>query len=251
MSSTRAKLLRWLHTVWVSLASIVGLVLLLLVWAAQMRGCFVSTPRGTRSPLVPHSPRLRSAADRRLTGRLSNAWASFSPVDEPLTVWIVDDDAVNAASLGDGAFVLWSGLAKLSDASLDAALAHELAHDQLHHARKASDLADVSDFLAEAIGTFSGSDADTTATLKRWSGNLVIPHYSRQQETEADARAVGLLHAMGYPDGAGTMCVALKRLRAEVGEGGGGWFSSHPGLTDRIRAIREAHPTVADNSECR
>lgn len=250
-SKSGERFLKWSRTAWGFFSGAATLFFILLVWAANIGSCFAPRPAGTRSPLIPHSPGSDSEADGRLASRLEDAWSSLARPDESLTIWIIDDPALNAASLGNGVFVLWRGLVKLSDESLDAVLAHELAHDRLGHARRAADLADVTDFIGNVLGVLSGSDEPTTATLKRWSGNLVIPRYSRQQENEADASAVVLLTRLGYPDGAATMCVAFRYLRAEVGEGGGGWLSSHPGVSDRIRAIRDLHPSLAAQRLCR
>jgi Zn-dependent protease with chaperone function len=162
-------------------------------------------------------------------------------VDSP-SVWFVEDTAINAASMGRGVFVLWTGLASLPDESLDAIFAHEIAHEQLQHSRNMAEVADLTNFLGEILSTVSAADPGTERVLRRWSGKFVIPRYSQKQELEADARAVRLLDGVGYNDPPGVICRTFKMLRKKVGEGGGGFFASHPGLTNRIAAIRTAYP---------
>lgn len=166
-------------------------------------------------------------------------------------MWLLDDPSVNAASFGEGMFVLWAGLGTLTDEQLDAVFAHEFAHDRLQHSKKSAELRDVTDFIGEAIGAFGGRDETTTQTLKRWSGRFVVPRYDRQQELEADADAVAILTIRRYSDPAAVVCGAFVHLRSMVGEGGGGFFDSYPAFTERIQALRARFPTRATEMACR
>ena len=111
--------------------------------------------------------------------RLADAWVHSGGSLDSISVWVFDDSTINAASVGDGAFVLWRGLEQLPNDEIDVIYAHEIAHDQLQHARKVADVADVTNFVGDALGTLSGSEEGATATLKRWSGAFVVPRYSR------------------------------------------------------------------------
>jgi len=220
-------------------------------WAANIATCFRSAPASRQGDLVPREPRENDSLERRLVIRLANVSLSSGGSPDSGSVWVVDDSAINAASMGHGSFILWRGLGQLPDESLDVVYAHEIAHDQLGHAKKSAELADVTDFVGEALATASGSDVEAGATLKRWSGNFVIPRYSKQQELEADARAVTILSAQGYTKAASTVCIAFIDLRARVGEAGGGFFAEHPGLSDRIHAIAQRYPSTDTDRDCK
>jgi len=201
--------------------------------------------------MTPRSVRLEDAVELRLVRRLADEWTGLGQTLDSLSVWIIDDKAINAASIGDGIFILWSGLSELRDDELDAVYAHEVAHDQLKHSRRASDLADVTNVIGEAIGTLSGGGESGTRTLKRWTGKLVLPSYSRQQELAADMAAVKLLQDLTYEEPGVTLCRVFVRLRQSSAEDTGGFFASHPALTDRLTAIREAFPSDAATKACR
>jgi Zn-dependent protease with chaperone function len=234
-----------------AVTSLAVIAFILLIWAADLGSCFYSVGSAKKASLSPRSPDLNSAVEYRLVRRLADTWVSSGGSLDSISAWVIDDSAINAASVGGGIFVLWRGLEKLTDEDLDVVYAHEIAHDQLQHARKAADVADVTNFIGEALGTASGSGDQATSTLKRWSGKFVVPRYSRQQELEADERAVSLLGALDYEDPTASMCLAFGRLRMAVGEAGGGFFDDHPALTERIAAIRQRHPSAAVAQDCK
>jgi Zn-dependent protease with chaperone function len=234
-----------------SLGSVVLVGFILISWAAHLKSCVYSVGRGRDAALAPRTPDLKSAAEFRLVRQLADGWVGSGGSLDSVSVWVVDDPAINAASMGRGIFVLWRGLEMLPEDDLDVVYAHEIAHDQLLHARKVADVADVTNFIGEALGTASGGGDEATSTLKTWSGAFVVPRYSRQQELEADARALTLLGSLGYQDPEDTMCQAFRRLRAAVGEAGGGFFDDHPALTERMAAIRQGHPSSAKADACR
>ena len=96
-----------------------------------------------------------------------------------------------------------------------------------------------------------GRDEATTQTVKRWSGSFVVPRYDRAQELEADVNAVYVLAARQYSDPAAVICAAFVHLRSTGGEAGGGFFDSHPALTERIQALRRRFPSAAVEVACR
>jgi len=152
---------------------------------------------------------------------------------------------VNAASFGEHRFVLWSGLERLSQPEFDAVLSHEIAHDQLQHARHKAELADVVAWAAQVVGTVTGSDQRTTSTLEAWSGKLVLPAYSRQQEYAADSLGVTLLKSVGYDSASVVMCRLLTDLKRSEGVQAQRFFSDHPSLESRIAKLSAAGTTCA------
>ena len=150
-------------------------------------------------------------------------------------VWIVDAEEINAGSLGDRRFVIWTGLARLPHWAIDGVFAHEIAHDLMRHSRRASELRDLTDWIGSALGVFS--EERSAQTLRHWTGKLILPVYNRRQELEADSVAALVLMRAGYNDGMDVEGRTLELLKSEIGEAGGGFFSSHPALTERIRRL--------------
>jgi len=234
--------------------AIIGLFFVVAViasWATNIAGCFVKPARSVGDRLKPRAPQLGDPVEYRLVQKLAQGWTAGGRSLDGLNVWVVDDPSINAASMGDGIFILWRGLNGLEDDELDAVYAHELAHDQLKHSRRTRDLADVTNVIGEALGAVTGSGDSGTRTLKKWSAQLVLPSYNRQQELEADQNAVTLLRNLSYGEPAVTLCGAFVKLREASGDAGGGFFASHPALTDRLAAIRGASPSEAAARACR
>ena len=250
-SLAKVRIQRVLGAVLGAMGSLALIGYFLITSAAGFFSCISTARTGPKGSLSPRSPNLENAAEYRLVRRLADVWVDSGGSLDSLSVWVLDDSTINAASVGDGVFVLWRGLDQVADNELDVIYAHEIAHDQLQHARKRADVADVTSFVGDALGTLSGSEERATATLKRWSGAFVVPRYSRQQELEADDRAVSLLAQLGYQEPAATVCLAFGRLRSSVGEAGGGFFEDHPALTERIAAIRLRHLSATAARACR
>jgi putative metalloprotease len=152
---------------------------------------------------------------------------------EQVSVGILDSADLNAANAGSGRFFVTTGLlARANDDQLRAVLAHEVAHEDLNHVAKAQVLGaglNVGAAILEQI--FPGSGAVTPI-----AGELVARKYSRGEEYAADAHGALLLERAGYDRQ--LMIDALSWLMAESGASPGGFFSTHPGTTDRIAALR-------------
>ncbi len=155
------------------------------------------------------------------------------PPDQ-ITIGILDDSHINAASGGGGAFSVTTGLLeKATDRQLVGVLAHELAHDDLGHVAKAQVLGvglSIGMVIFEQL--IPGSGALTTI-----AGHLVTRGYSRNEEYAADRHGVDILTRAGYP--AATMIDTLTWLMQIEGANGGGFFATHPATADRIQALRD------------
>jgi metalloprotease len=146
---------------------------------------------------------------------------------------IVDDPNINAGSAGNGEFIVTTGLLnKATDDQLRGVLAHELAHDQLGHANRLQVLVTG---LGLGVGLLEqlipGSSAITPI-----AGTLLAHNYSRPQEFEADRHAVKILRLSGYSKD--VMIDTLSWLKQTNGDTGGGILSTHPAISDRIRALQ-------------
>ena len=145
---------------------------------------------------------------------------------------IVDDAAINAASAGDGRYILTTGLLRrANDDQLRGVLAHEIAHEDLGHPAKAQIIgAGLSVGVALLEQLFPGSSSFTPI-----AGTLISNNYTRPLELEADRHAVTLLERAGYSKH--TMVDTLNWLMRRAGNSGGG-LSSHPATSERIQALQ-------------
>jgi Zn-dependent protease with chaperone function len=150
-------------------------------------------------------------------------------------IGIVDDDAINAASAGNGEFYVTRGLLeKATDRQLAGVLAHEIAHDDLDHVAKAQTLgAGLSIGMIILDQIVPGSGAITPI-----AGQLIARTFSRQEEYAADQHGADLLQKAGMPRE--TMADTLEWLMQTSGSSKGGFFATHPATADRIEALRRA-----------
>ena len=81
---------------------------------------------------------------------------------------------------------------------------------------------------------------------------LVVRAFGRQQELQADQKAVEILRAMGHPSPRRSLATALETLAAHTPkerEGLEGLLATHPELNERVAALEPleapAQPTVA------
>ncbi|HWO42253.1 MAG TPA: M48 family metalloprotease [Candidatus Eisenbacteria bacterium] len=151
---------------------------------------------------------------------------------EEIRIRIIEEPSINAGSAGDGQFIVTTGLLeKANDDQLRGVLAHEIAHDRLGHPRRAQLLwsgLGLGTRLLEQFIPGSGALAPVAAAL-------LAHRYSQPQEYEADRYAVKILHRSGYSKE--IMIDTLEWLKQTSGDGGG-FLSTHPALSDRIRALR-------------
>jgi Zn-dependent protease with chaperone function len=69
-------------------------------------------------------------------------------------------------------------------------------------------------------------------------GYTALPKYSRNQEFEADAKAVEILTELGEDKPEKELSDALQVLLDKYGNFGGGFFDSHPATAERIQRLR-------------
>lgn len=173
--------------------------------------------------------------------RLQNAMIPLLKVmDHPLQpsqvkVGMIDDPSINAASAGNGEFLVTSGLMqKADDRRLQAVLAHELAHQDLNHVQKTQLLGtglSIGMVILDQIIPGSGN-------LTPIAGELLLRKYTRSEEYAADKHGVQLLQRAGYP-GKQMMAETLGWLMSTTGGSSGktSFLATHPGTSDRIAAV--------------
>jgi len=159
-------------------------------------------------------------------------------------VTVVEDPTINAFALPGGYIFVNSGLlaAVANNGELAGALAHELAHVELHHGMKA---------LYRTVGMGLGLNllirnnkskykvlAERMAAL---SLTMVQLGYSREAEFEADRHGVELMTAAGYNKN--DLINFWERMEARTGDSGDSgifrMFATHPPLSERILRVRK------------
>jgi hypothetical protein len=157
-----------------------------------------------------------------------------------LSVHVLDHDMVNAFALPGGFVVLFRGLIDAAEGpdEVAAVLAHEIGHvisrDPTRHALRSAGSIGV---LGLLFGDFAGG-----AVVLFLTERLIDARYSQGAEKAADEFAYGRLQAADVsPAALGDM---FERLRAKYGDSEGivAHFLSHPALSDRITAARDAAP---------
>jgi Zn-dependent protease with chaperone function len=136
----------------------------------------------------------------------------------------------------DATFYFTDGLARQPRPIVEAAVAHEVAHEILGHvgSRRKLSLALTASFSA------AGLFAPGAGMLDFLVNPLVVRAFGRQQELQADQKAVEILRAMGHASPRRLLAAALQTLAAHTPkerEGLEGLLATHPALDDRLAAL--------------
>jgi predicted Zn-dependent protease len=164
---------------------------------------------------------------------------------------VLDSPEINAFAAPGGFVFVTHGLLELvpDEEALAAVLAHEVAHVAGRHGLAAINknrLLEAFGILGQEAGrTFDREELDTLTDLYEGAVGdivkaLVESGYSRDQEREADRRAVEFAAAVGY--GPGALVAFLDRLEKAGESRSSGMFATHPPAADRRTAV---DPVVA------
>jgi len=211
-----------------------SMIAILIVVVGQIRSCVTRTDKHPEAS-PPTVVLLDLSIEKHKT--LAGAFSKVLGDGVDAEVGIVQSDEVNAASFGNGRFLIWEGLADLPSWAIEAILAHEYSHDKLLHSVKAQDLHDFTAFWSGLVGVVGHADVETADVINTWGRNLVMPRYSKAQELEADDGAVARLRELGYPHPERTFADSLQMLLAKYGDSGGKFLDSHPATSERIRRV--------------
>ena len=142
----------------------------------------------------------------------------------------------NALALPGGTVIITDQLVSLvnDDREIDAVLAHELGHQQQHHALRQTLR---SSFVIVIAAMFAGDVSSASAVVVAVPTFLLQGHYSREFESEADAFALRTLAEKGISPA--WFAQAMRTLEAFVSDQGEsddspGYLSSHPQTRERI-----------------
>lgn len=219
-----------------------ALATLMAVAVVACAGPMTTSPPDPRAPQETRRPSGGRPVDPRQVERLQRVMVPLiramdhaRPLNQ-VRVAIVDDAHINAASGGNGEFLITRGLLeKANDDQLRGVLAHELAHDDLGHVAKAQALGaglNIGMIILDQI--IPGSGAITPI-----AGTLIARGYGRSEEYAADRHGVEILQKAGASKEVMINTLAWLMETEGASGGGGGFFATHPGTGDRIEALRK------------
>jgi putative metalloprotease len=204
--------------------------------STSSRGGGTSTPKPTsqqQTKLVKVDPATAERLQRVMVPLLKVMNNPLQPGQ--VKVGVMEDSSINAASAGNGEFLVTTGLLqKANDDQLRGVMAHELAHQDLNHVQKTQTLGtglQIGMILLDQIIPGSGAVAPI-------AGELILRKYTRTEEYAADKHGVALLQRAGHP-GKKMMSDTLNWLMTSSSANSGktSFLSTHPGTTDRIAAV--------------
>jgi beta-barrel assembly-enhancing protease len=156
---------------------------------------------------------------------------------------IIQDDALNAFTIGGGYIYLNSGvIAQAGSVSeLSGVLAHEIAHVRNRHIAKRAEGQGITTLatLAAAAAVAAGADPALMAVSESLNVALQLRN-SREAESEADREGIAYMIRAGYqPEG---MARFFERISAASPESGSrlvpSYLFTHPAIEERTRAAR-------------
>ncbi len=169
--------------------------------------------------------------------------------DDPsrYTFALVKSAQAQAWTAEDATFYVTDGLARMPVHVLEPLIAHEVAHELLGHLgqRQALSLSITAGFAIVGVLVPGASLADFVVNP------LVVRAYSREHELEADARALEILQAMGYPAPRRALYLALQAADTRNGKTKeeGGVLATHPKMTERLAALQPLEPPLSPVAE--
>jgi predicted Zn-dependent protease len=161
--------------------------------------------------------------------------------DIPYTFQVVEDDSVNAFATTGGFVYMHTGLIKAADneAELASVIGHEIGHIEGEHLVKQMRQRAIASGVASATGLDRNQAVAIGVDLA-----LNRPR-SRQDEFDADRRGLKILGDAGYAQSA--MVSFMKKLQSSRSVPT--FLSTHPGASDRVRALQQQIENQPSNGE--
>ncbi len=212
--------------------------------AALGTGCAVSTQQEVQAgaqeaaQVNQQLPIVQDAALDRYINGLGNQLASHGQRNIPFHFFIVNSNVVNAFSLEGGYVYINRGIIEHASnlSELAGVVGHEIGHvenrDVVTQQQRLQG-ANIGIALASVLlGQQPGALAQTAVNV---GGTAVFAHYSRQDESNADAASVKLTTAAGIsPQGLVTFFHKLLQMRQSQPGLFDQWFATHPTEEQRI-----------------
>jgi beta-barrel assembly-enhancing protease len=182
-----------------------------------------------------------SALHRYVSGIACRLAADHCP---DMRVYLVRTPYFNASMAPNGMMQVWSGLLlrAANEAQLAAVLGHEIGHYLQRHSvarmRDARSKSGFAQFLGIALGAAGAGSIGQIAQLGILASTFA---FSRDNEREADAIGLELMHRAGY-DPMEASRVWAQLIEEDKGENGGGavLFATHPAPDERRETLEAA-----------
>jgi Zn-dependent protease with chaperone function len=207
---------------------------LMLAAALLLAGC-ATFPPGTYFPAAGDPSTVRMADTLHRAARAAG--------DDPgrYSFAFIKSQTAAAYSDEDATFYVTDGLIRLEPAVLEGVVAHEVAHEVLGHvgSRRKLSIALTSGFAVLGVA------APGAGLLDFVVNPIVVRAFGRQQELDADRKAVDILRAMGYPAPRRALVRALQAVDGHAPkpkEGPDGLLATHPALDERLQALEPLEP---------
>lgn len=208
-------------------------VLALTLVVISLAGCTSFPARAYYSPPSPRTSVLAPTLYR----------AAQAAGDDPTrySFALIRTRRVTAVSDEDAIFYFSEGLADQPPAVVDALVAHEVAHEVLKHVgqRRALSIGVSAGFAILGFVVPGLGLADFIVNP------IVVRAFTREQELEADRRAIDILRSMGHVAPRRMLEQALNAAAAINGPQPTGLMAKEPALDDRLAALEPLEP-VAD-----
>ncbi len=161
---------------------------------------------------------------------------------------VLDTDEVNAMACPGGLILITRGMLQraANEEEVAAIVAHEIGHIVNRDGVKAISAARwtqvVTSLGTDAAGRYGGRQLAELTTLFEGSVSdvfrtIVVNGYSREQEKAADESAMVYMRRAGY-DPHGLPDFLARLAREQQGGDRRGFFSTHPGMTERLQLAR-------------
>jgi Zn-dependent protease with chaperone function len=198
--------------------------------AGLLLAACATTPEGTyfARPTDPSTVQISHILHRAaVAGGDDPQRYGFAFIKSPIAAAYSDEDAT---------FYFTDGLMRQPVPIVEAVVAHEVAHEVLGHvgSRRKLSLSLTAGFAALGIV------APGLGLLDFVVNPLVVRAFGRQQELQADQKAVEILRAMGHRAPRRSLANALQAIAAHTPkerEGLEGLLATHPTLDDRLIAL--------------
>lgn len=191
-----------------------------------------------------------TVGDRRLqeyVARVGNRLSSRSLAQGfPYSFTLLNSKDINAFALPGGPIFVFDRLLLFADneAEFAGVLAHEISHVVLRHATNQMSKSDLLQIPAVLVGATVAGDT-LGQIVERGLGvglNGLFLHYSRDDESQADALGARIMASAGYDP------IELARFFQKLEERGGPgvpqFLSDHPNPGDRVMAVEEVIRTM-------
>lgn len=185
------------------------------------------------------TPVTRDARLNRFVTCVADAVTTAIPGNTtPWEVKVFDSPEINAFALPGGHIGVYTGLLKVATTQdeLAAVIGHEVSHVLAHHSAERYSQALAANLGAGLVGAVTGVDPNLVGD----ASTLLLLHFSREQESEADLLGLDLMARAGFdPQGAIALWQKMSRLG---GARPPAILSDHPSDASRIQQLQARVP---------